>query len=203
MTTVIGILGGIGSGKSTVSQALAARGAVVLDADALAHRAYEDEAVRRELVAAFGASVITEDGGVSREELAARIFGPDGEANRRRLEGLVHPWVRARIREGLAAAREDRKPVVVLDVPLLLGSPFMDDCDHVLFVRSKRETRLKRTAARGWDAKELEARELAQPSLEEKEAIADLTVDNDGDLKSLEEQVDRIWKTLLTEGSEN
>lgn len=182
---VIGLVGGIAAGKSTVAAAFARHGLVHVDADAHARAVADDPAVLAELAAAFGPHLVR-DGRLDRKAMAARVFGD--EAARRRLEAVLHPRIRARVLADLAAAR-DRGQSVLLDAPLLLEGGLVEQCDHVVFVAASDAARRARAAARGWDAAELMRREQAQAPLAQKRARADATIDNDGDLATMRAQV--------------
>ncbi|MEZ6196500.1 MAG: dephospho-CoA kinase [Planctomycetota bacterium] len=196
MTVVIGITGGIGSGKSTVCGLLSEEGALVLDADAASREVVEEPEVRAALVRRFGEAIFDGDGRLDRAALADLVFGPDASDARRDLEAIIHPAVRARIDGDLARARDEGRPLVVLDVPLLMRSPYREECDLLVFVRSARETRNRRTARRGWTPDELERRERAQTPLAEKERAADRVLDNDGDLAELRAAVRELVRGL-------
>lgn len=190
-TLVIGVMGGIASGKSAVARALAGADGWVLDADKIAHRALEAPAVRAWLRQNFGEQVFGADG-VDRPALAARVFTEP--QLRAELEHLVHPIVRDELRARLELARSQRIPRVVLDVPLLLENDaahqLMRECDALVFVHSNATVRAERARrTRGWAGSELERREAAQSPLEFKRARADVVIDNDGDLDQLNERV--------------
>lgn len=173
---VIGITGGIGSGKSTVARAFAALGCVVADADADARAALDEPDVRGAIVAAFGDEVLGPEGRIDRPALARRVFGD--EDARRRLEGIVHPRVHER-REATFAAAPPDAPALVIDAPLLLEVGLERRCDAVVFVDCPREERLRRVrTTRGWDEDELARRERAQLPLDAKRSRADHVVVN-------------------------
>ncbi len=180
---VIGLIGGIASGKSSVARLLAEQGAVILDADAEARAALDEPDVVEALVARHGASIRSGDGRtLDRAAVARATFGHPEHLSH--LEGLVHP----RVRERLAGALADRLrrgdvPAVVLDVPLLLeSSPLAAECDLLLFVESPPSERRKRAMARrGWTSEEVARREAHQIAPEEKRRRADVVLANDGD----------------------
>ncbi|HLM04845.1 MAG TPA: dephospho-CoA kinase [Blastococcus sp.] len=186
----IGLTGGIGSGKSTVSALLAARGAVVVDADLIAREVVAPGSPGLAAVAeAFGAGVLTPDGALDRPALAAVVFA-DPEA-RARLDGIVHPLVRRRTAELVSAAPADA--VVVNDVPLLVETGQAGSYDLVLVVEADVETRVVRLVARGLTAEDARARIAAQATDEQRRAAADVVLDNSGTPEQLAEQVDRFW----------
>jgi dephospho-CoA kinase len=189
---VIGLLGGIGSGKSQASAAFARRGAVVVNADGLAHEALRQPDVREQIVARWGKELLDESGQVQRRKLGAIVFADPEE--RKALELLVHPWIKALIKEEVEKAQEDpRVPFVVLDAAIMLEAGWSGVCDRLVFVDAPRELRLRRVAEqRGWSAPEVEARESAQLTLTEKRLRADHVLDNSASLAHLQQQVDEL-----------
>ena len=186
----IGLTGGIGSGKSTVSALLAARGAVIVDSDRIAREVVEPGTPGlARVVEAFGEGVLASDGSLDRAALAAVVFA-DPEA-RRRLDGIVHPLVRARASELAAAAPPDA--VVVHDVPLLVETGQASSYDLVLVVEADPATRVSRLVQRGLTAEDARSRMDAQASDEQRRAVADVVLDNSGTREQLVEQVDRMW----------
>jgi dephospho-CoA kinase len=194
---VIGLLGGVASGKSCVATLLAELGATVLDADAIARKLLDEADVRAELVARFGASIVVPRdaaggpaGSIDRSALARATFGhPEELAD---LERLLHPRVRAELSRRLAGhLASGDVPAVVLDVPLLLeSSPLAERCDLLLYVESPAAERRRRVVElRGWEGDELARREAHQLPAEEKRRRADLVLRNDGTLAHLREQV--------------
>jgi len=186
----IGLTGGIGSGKSTVARLLAARGARIVDADRIAREVVEPGTPGLEaVVAAFGPGVLTAEGALDRPALAAVVFA-DPEA-RRRLDGIVHPLVRARAAELVAAAPPDA--VVVQDVPLLVETGQAGSYDLVLVVQADLDTRVRRLVGRGVSEEDARARIAAQATDEQRRAVADVVLDNSGTVEELEAQVERFW----------
>ena len=192
----IGLTGGIGSGKSTVARMLAERGAVVIDADALARDAVAPgtpgfAAVRER----FGDQIVTAAGELDRAALASIVFSDDQA--RRDLEAIVHPEVRLRIAQVIAdhAGTDD---VIVLDSPLLIESGAHRDVAIVVVVSAQPQTQLDRLRGRGMDEADAKARLATQLPLEEKAALADVVLDNEGSVDELTTQVDRLWETWAT-----
>ncbi|TFV90261.1 dephospho-CoA kinase [Blastococcus sp. CT_GayMR20] len=186
----IGLTGGIGSGKSTVSALLAERGAVVVDADRIARDVVEPGTPGlASIVEAFGSGVLTPDGALDRPALAALVF--TDPAARRTLDGIVHPLVRARGRELESAAPPGS--VVVHDVPLLVETGQAASYDLVLVVLADVETRVARLVRRGLTAEDARARIAVQATDDERRAVADVVLDNTGTPEQLAEQVDRVW----------
>lgn len=193
---VVGIIGGIGSGKSLVAKEFAELGAAVIDADRLGHEALRQAEIRAQVVGRWGREVLDETGAVNRRRLAAIVFSDPAE--RAALEAMVFPWISRRIHEELGKAEQDAQvPLVVLDAAILLETGWGDVCDYLVYVDAPRERRLERIAAqRGWSVKEVEAREKAQMSVEEKAARADAVVDNSGDPANTRKQVQRLFAKL-------
>jgi dephospho-CoA kinase len=186
----IGLTGGIGSGKSTVSALLVQRGAVLVDADLIAREVVQPGTPGlAAVVEAFGPGVLAADGSLDRPALAAIVFAdPDA---RRRLDGIVHPLVRARAAELIAAAPPDA--VVVQDVPLLVETGQSASYDLVLVVEADQETRVARLVERGLTEADARARIAAQATDEQRRAVADVVLDNSGSREQLAAQVDRFW----------
>jgi dephospho-CoA kinase len=186
----IGLTGGIGSGKSTVSALLAERGAVIIDADRIAREVVEPGTPGlAAVVAAFGDGVVGPDGGLDRPALAAVVFVDPGA--RARLDGIVHPLVRARAAEVAAAAPPDA--VLVHDIPLLVETGQAGRYDLVLVVQADLDTRVARLVARGMTEDDARARVAAQATDEQRAAVADAVLDNSGTREELAAQVDRFW----------
>jgi dephospho-CoA kinase len=194
---VVGIVGGIGAGKSLVADALARRGGHLIPADQLGHEALRQEDVKRVVVERFGPAVLDEGGAVSRRRLGARVFGD--EAERRALEAIVFPYIGRRVGEEIArAAGVAGARFVVLDAAVMLEAGWAGACDRILFVDAPRDVRLARLrATRGWTEEELRRREAAQLPLEEKRRRADAVIDNAGTPAALEAQVDAQVAALL------
>ena len=181
------MLGSIGAGKSSVAELLAEevadRGgrASLVDADHLAHAALERSDVLERIRSEFEGIGINSDGNIDRPSLAAHVFEHADALER--LEGIVHPPVRAAIEHEISEFRKTKQSadVLILDVPLLLGTPLEAECDRLVFVEADEATRLARvTASRGWDHAELSRRERHQRPENEKRAAAHSIVKNGG-----------------------
>lgn len=203
---LVGILGGIASGKSLVAGQLAALGARVVSADALAHEVLEYDEVKQMARERWGDVVIGPGGRVDRAAVARIVFAPTAEAARERkvLESWTHPEVGRLIRERVEALVHDPSvAAVVLDVPLMLESGWNRFCDRMLFVDAPREARLARAVARGWSEEDFDRREAAQPPLAEKRAAADFVIDNSTTPQATAAQVERFWRTLASRPGAN
>jgi dephospho-CoA kinase len=191
---LVGLTGGIGSGKSTVASMLAKRGAVVIDADEIAREVIASGTPGfRAVVERFGDEVIAHDGSIDRAALAEIVFA-DATA-RAHLESIVHPEVRRRIAETVAA-HAGSDDVVVVDSPLLIETGEHENFPVVVVVTASAVERLARLTARGMAEHDARARMAAQVPQEEKAGVADVLLDNDGTLAGLEGQVDRLWADL-------
>jgi len=188
---VIGLTGGIGSGKSTVSAALAERGAAVVDADAITRELQEPgQPVLAAMVERFGEQILRADGTLDRQAVADVVF-VDAEALAD-LNAIVHPAVGTAIAERLAALSETDR-VVILDVPLLVESG-RDDMAGTIVVDTDPEVAVERLVAhRGFSEADARARIARQASREDRLAKADFVIDNGGGLDALGPQVDRCW----------
>jgi len=192
---VVGLTGGIGSGKSTVAGLLSRRGAVVIDADAIARRIVEPgEPALMALVERFGRGILDTEGRLDRRALAALAFA-DPES-RRALEEITHPAIGAEFMRQVSEVSPDS--IVVHDVPLLVEGGIADRYAAVIVVEAPREVRLARLERRGIDRKDAAARMEAQATDAARSAVATWVIDNSGDLESLEKQVEAIWADLQT-----
>lgn len=197
---VIGVTGGVGTGKSTVARIFKQKGAVVIDADRIAHELMEPGTpVYRRIRRLFGDEVIGPRGRMDRKKLGARVF--HNPRQMRQLTGILHPAVRRKIQEEFRRLRR-RKPdsVVVLDIPLLVeaGSAYRTDALVVVSAPAAVAAgRLRRRS--GWSPEEIRRRGSFQMPLRQKEKQADFVVNNSGGLSSTRRQVLRIWKRIVKE----
>jgi dephospho-CoA kinase len=192
---LVGLTGGIGSGKSTVARLLEKRGAVVFDADLLAREAVEPGTPgHAAVIDRFGADVLAPGGELDREALASIVFADP--AARRDLEQIVHPEVRRLFAEGTVAYR-DTDRVVVFSAPLLVETGMHTAFEILVVVSATVATQIERLMRqRGMSEASIRARIDAQAPLEDKAAAADFIVDNEGTLDELESQVERLWTDL-------
>lgn len=193
---VVGLTGGIGSGKSEVAKRLAALGAVVIDADAIAREVVAPGTPGlQQIVEEFGETVLAPDGSLDRERMAAVVFGDDDA--RRRLNGIVHPLVgAAMVQRTVRAGEHDPHAVVVNDVPLLAEGGLKDRYDVVLVVDVDPDTQLQRLEQRGMTLEDAKARIAVQATREDRLALADIVIDNTGDLAALDQRVQEVWSEL-------
>ena len=195
---IIGLLGGVASGKSLVAQELARRGAVVLDADRAGHEALRLPQVEAAARHRWGAKVFGPDGHVDRPKLAQIVFAPPpkGGRERRYLEQLTHPEIGRLLQQQIDAIAPGT-PLVVLDAALLFEAGWDKLCERLVFVDAPREVRRARALARGWTEDEFAAREDAQESLDFKYRRADVIIDNSGSPDHTQSQVERLWQFLV------
>jgi dephospho-CoA kinase len=194
MPYIIGLTGNIGTGKSTVAAMLAELGAEVIDADRLAHELMAPGRPEWEqIVARFGPEILQPDGTIDRRKLGAIVFRDP--AALAALERILHPAVRARIRERFAATE---RPVVVVEAIKLLEGGLYREVDAVWVVTADRDVQLARlVASRGLSPEEAEARLAAQGDQAEKVARADVVIDNRGELRDTQKQVLAAWQAIL------
>jgi dephospho-CoA kinase len=186
---VLGLLGGIGSGKSSVARELAKQGGWLINADELGHEALRQPDLKKQVIARFGPGIADPRGEIERKKLGSIVFADVHEL--RALEAIVFPFIGLRIREEVEAARQ-RADVrfITLDAAVMLEAGWHDACDRLIFVDAPAPLRLGRVKhKRGWSAADLQAREQLQMPLEEKRRRADAVVDNSGTPETLAAQV--------------
>lgn len=194
---VLGLVGGIGAGKTSVARILKTLGAAVIDSDRLAHEEFRDPEVVATLVRWWGGGIRSADGTIDRKAVAEVVFRSPEEIER--LEGLLYPRLAAR-REALIARYEADPAVraIVLDAPKLYEAGVDRLCHAVVFVDAERELRLQRVAAaRGWTEVELVLRENNLEPLDKKKAIADYTVVNHSSIAELRREIERVFASVL------
>jgi len=192
---MVALTGGIGSGKSTVAERLARRGAVLVDADAIAREVVEPGTpALAALAARFGDGILAGDGTLDRGALARVAFADD--ESRAALEGITHPAINDEFTRRLRDAPADA--IVICDVPLLVESTQARSRGYelVIVVEAPRDVRLQRLEARGVPRDDAERRMAAQASDEDRRKLATYVIDNGGDLAALEPQVDAVWRDL-------
>jgi len=194
---VIGILGGIGSGKSTAAREFAKLGCAVIDADQIAHELLDEPAVRQKLTALFGRDILGADGTVSRAKLGKIVFSDPQKL--RQINTLVHPLVLERADRLIRRyQRQDSVKAIVLDMPLLMEVGWDDRCDRLVFIRCAPDLREKRARKAGpGSGNEMKIREKFQISLDTKASAVDNTIDNNSDVSALARQVANIFSDVL------
>ena len=198
---VLGLVGGIGSGKSALARCVAARRpVVVVDGDRAGHAVLSDPAVKDELRASFGDGIFTSDGAVDRRRLAQLVFGPSQHHREARseLERIVHPRIRHDLLQQINDARSDGcAQNILLDAAVLFEAGWNDLCDAIAFVEVPEAIRRERVRlTRGWTADDLANREASQKPLESKRAAADYVVDNSASLRDAAAQLESILDRL-------
>lgn len=189
---VIALTGGIGCGKSLAAQYFAELGALVIDADQLARAAIERGSQGFDEVVSFFGDSILNNGDIDRRALGELIF-KDAEA-KRKLESIVHPFVRREFEEAVASLKSDE--VLVYEIPLLVETGAQDRFDIVVTVESDLENRITRLRQRGMHISEIEGRIAAQATREQRIEAADFLIENDGSEDELLRQVENIWDSL-------
>lgn len=194
--TRIGLTGGIGSGKSTVASMLAAKGAVVIDADQIARDIVEPGSpALDELVAAFGGGILRTDGTLDRGELARLAF--TDSQHTKDLNAIMHPRISAESSARIAAAPAGS--VVIYDMPLLVETGQVSTVDRVVVVDVPVEIQRERAIGRGLEAQDVDRRIEAQATREQRLEVADHVIDNSGNLSHTRAQVDLLWDSLKSE----
>jgi dephospho-CoA kinase len=193
---ILGIIGGIGSGKSLVAEEFARKRGFLIVGDQLGHEALREPDVKQKVRARFGQEIVDDQGNIERRKLGARVFAHAAEL--RALEELVFPHIERRIGEEVARAqRQDDVDFAVLDAAVMLESGWSRICDKLIFVDAPRAVRLQRVAHKhGWNEKEVAAREQMQMDLSFKKARADFVIDNSQSAADIATQVKEILKRL-------
>jgi dephospho-CoA kinase len=193
---VIGLTGGIASGKSLVSQQLAELGATIIDADKLGHESYQQGTdTYREVIEAFGQDVVGPDGEIDRRALGSKVFG-NPEA-RKRLEGIVWPAIRRLAKERIEKLRGEGVSAVVLEAAVLIEADWLDIVDEVWLVLVEPEIARQRVVDRnGLTPEEADKRIGAQLTNDERRPYSQVTIENNGTLDQLRTAVDEAWSKL-------
>jgi len=196
---ILGLVGGIASGKSLVANILRDMGAVVLDADQAGHYVLRQPEVIAELKKRWGDKILDAKGQVIRREVAKIVFAKGHEAELSFLEHLTHPRIETLLRQELDTVRNspDPPPVIVIDAPLLFEAGWDKLCDKVLYVDAPRDLRLERAIARGWSAEQFAAREASQMPLEEKASRSHIIVRNARTLENIRDVLRLTWHHRL------
>ena len=197
---VIGILGGICSGKSTVAAEFAKLGCKVIDADRIVHELLQKKVVREKIVSLFGQAILDPAGQIDHSKLAEVVFADAQKLSS--LNKIIHPFVLERAEELIKQySRQSQVEAIVLDMPLLMEVGWAERCDKLIFVDCRRELRLDRAKRMGFfDENQLKIRENFQISLDKKVDIADNVIDNNSDFSALVSQVTNIFSKIVNSG---
>jgi dephospho-CoA kinase len=194
---IIGILGGVGSGKSAVAAEFGKLGCEVIDADKIAHKLLDEPLVKKKVVALFGEVVLDSAGKIDHSKLADIVFADADKLSL--LNKIIHPLVLERAEELIKQAKgQNQVKAIVLDMPLLVEVGWAKRCDKLIFVECKRRIRAKRAKKMGiLDENKLKIRENFQISVDKKESIADNTIDNNSGFSALAGQVTDIFSCIM------
>jgi dephospho-CoA kinase len=196
---IIGILGGIGSGKSTVAAEFAKLGCKVIDADKIAHELLTRKTIKEQIVAAFGRTVLDSKGGIDRKKLGRIVFADADKLSI--INGIVHPLVMQRTEELIEKYnRQNQVKAIVLDMPLLVEVGWAKRCDRLIFVDCERKIREKRAKKLGFEKNQLKIRENFQISLDNKMNLVDNTIENNSDFSAMVRQVADIFSDIMDDG---
>ena len=193
---VIGLSGGIASGKTTVARMFESLGAAIIHADEIAHEVTERPSVRERIVRRWSRKVLKPDGSLDRKKLGAVVFADPQEL--RALEAMTHPAILREIQRRIRICRADRAPLIVLDAPLLNEARLDRVCDAQVFIAAQAAQRGARSAReRRWSRQELARRESQQMTLEEKRRRAAYVIDNSRRPAATRADVRRLWKQMV------
>ncbi len=198
---IIGLAGGIASGKSFIAAEFQKLGAALIDADLLGHQALAVDSVRAQIVNEFGSEVTGVEDEIDRKKLAKLVFGNDTDSKRRlqRLEAITHPEIARQIRRRLADLRKSGVQVVILDAAVMFKSGWDKLCDRIVFIDCDDTIRRRRALSRGWNPEELTRREANQtPLVEKRRRATDIIVNNDQPSPTIVEQIHHLWLCWTT-----
>jgi dephospho-CoA kinase len=199
-TPILGLIGGICSGKTFVAQELGKLGAAVLDADGAGHQTLREPDVIQAVADRWGANILDHQGQVVRSALADIVFAPppNGPGELRFLEQLTHPRIGRLLLAEIDRRRCDPNTrLIVLDAPVMFRAGWNSFCNWIAFVDSPRSVRLDRARARGWSNDDFDRREAAQESLAAKQQLADVILDNSESRESSIAQVQQLWERWI------
>ena len=196
---VIGILGGIGSGKSTIAAEFAKLGCKVIDADRIAHELLQEPPVTEKVVGLFGQDVLDSSGKIDREKLAEAAFADHNMLAS--LNRIIHPLVLQRAQQLIEQSRsQNQVKAIVLDMPLLVEVGWHKRCDKLIFVNCEKKIRLERAKKMGFDKNQVKIRENFQISLDNKASLADNIIENNSDFSAIAKQVTGIFSYIVDNG---
>ncbi len=194
---IIGILGGIGAGKSTTAAEFERIGCGLIDADKIAHQLLDEPQIKQKIIEVFGSTILDKDNKIGRKKLADIVF--TDESKIRQLNSIIHPAVLAKAEELIEEfnSRPEIK-AIVLDMPLLIEVGWEKRCERIIFIDCEAEKRAERSKKKHlFDENQLKIRENLQISLDKKQAIAENIIDNNSELSSLEKQVAEIFSNIV------
>jgi dephospho-CoA kinase len=196
--TVIGILGGICAGKSTVATEFAKLGCKVIDADKIVHELLEENTIRDKIIRLFGQTILGHENKIDHRKLAKIVFSNKQKLSL--LNEIIHPLVLDRTEELIKQYQlKSNVPAIVLDMPLLVEVGWQNRCEHLIFVDCDKKTRLERAKKMGiFEEKQIKIRENFQISLDNKRALADNSIDNNSGFSALVRQVNDIFSTIVS-----
>ena len=197
---IIGLVGGIGSGKSTVARGIGKRdGVIVIDADRLGHEVLRFDEVKTLIRAEWGDAPFGDDGEIDRRQMAAIVFSgtEEGNAELEKFIGISHPRIAELLKSQIEVAKMNGVRLVLLDAPLLLEGGWDRLCDDLVFVDSPMETRMERVLARGWTPEDFRARAANQWPLDDKRNAARFVIENDGSLDELDKRIGDLFRKIF------
>jgi len=194
---IVGIVGGIASGKSSAAKMFKEHGAVLLSGDEIGHQILGEPEIVKAAEERWGRSVIDQNGKIDRHRLAAIVFSEkESREELTFLEKLTHPHIKTRLLAEIDRLRTAGTSVVILDAALLLETGWYSMCEKIVFIDASEENREKYAARRNWTKQELIRRESRQLSLKKKRAAADFQICNNGSIESMREEISRVWDSL-------
>ena len=201
---VVGVVGGVASGKSLVTRRLATLGAIVLDADRIGHEVLLDESIKKSIRQYWGNQVFKPDGQVDRKKLAEIVFNPTRKQDLIRLEKITHPLIEKRLRNQIKQIRESGcAPMIVLDAAIMVKTGWHRLCDEIIYVDATRQLRQQRVGNRDWAPEMLDRREAMQATLEEKRRISSLVIDNNKSKDFTYRQIQDFWNRVVGQPESN
>lgn len=196
---IVGLVGGVGAGKSSLVREIGSLRLCVIDADRIGHEQLLVDSIREKIVDEFGNEIINANGEIDRRRLAEMVFGSSEfhQLKRQRLNEIVHPAIQEEIRRQIQGASED-VDAIVIDAALLLEAGWANECDALIFIETPKPMRQARVAqTRGWSADEHERREASQWSSEQKQKSCQYTVDNSGTPEAAALQLENYLKEII------
>ena len=201
-TIIVGITGSLGTGKTTAAKVFKALGALVLDADSMAHEALKKNTTSyKQVVKVFGRSILDGDGRINRAKLAGLAF--HNKRNLRKLCDITHPIVVKKIKRSVSAiSNSGNVPAVVIDAPLLIEAGLHEITDYLIVVKTSRRTQVKRAMKKTrLSSNEVMKRIRNQISLSKKVRMADYIIDNEGSKNSMKKTIKKIWEGIKSGGN--